>query len=83
MTWWWNAARPTITFEGEMTLWMGKVEVRFLQLGAGHTRGDMVVWLPEESQKVNAKLILLLANQVGDQRVLDETLAYVRSSLNK
>lgn len=38
---------------------------------------------PEASQKVNAKLILLLANQIGNRKILDEALAYVRSSLNK
>jgi glyoxylase-like metal-dependent hydrolase (beta-lactamase superfamily II) len=41
---------PTITFERELTVWMGKLEVRISHLGAGHTRGDSIVWLP--SQKV-------------------------------
>lgn len=41
---------PTLTFEREMTVWMGRLEVRISHLGAGHTRGDSVVWLP--SQKV-------------------------------
>ena len=31
-----------------MTLWMGELEVKFLQLGAGHTKGDTVVWLPKD-----------------------------------
>jgi glyoxylase-like metal-dependent hydrolase (beta-lactamase superfamily II) len=39
---------PTITFRGEMTVWLGRVEVKILQLGRGHTRGDTVVWLPRE-----------------------------------
>ncbi|HZA14196.1 MAG TPA: MBL fold metallo-hydrolase [Myxococcaceae bacterium] len=39
---------PTITFRGEMTVWMGSLEVKILQLGRGHTRGDTVVWLPRE-----------------------------------
>ncbi len=39
---------PTITFTGEMTLWMGELEVKFLQLGPGHTYGDTVVWLPKD-----------------------------------
>jgi glyoxylase-like metal-dependent hydrolase (beta-lactamase superfamily II) len=39
---------PTITFRGEMTVWLGKLEVKLLQLGRGHTKGDTVVWLPEE-----------------------------------
>lgn len=39
---------PTITFEREMTIWMGSLEVRIHHLGAGHTRGDAIVWLPSE-----------------------------------
>jgi hypothetical protein len=36
---------------------------------------------PEQSQKLNAKLILLLANHIGDRAVLDEILAYLRGTL--
>jgi glyoxylase-like metal-dependent hydrolase (beta-lactamase superfamily II) len=39
---------PTITFKKRMTVWMGKREVKIMHLGAGHTRGDTVVWLPRE-----------------------------------
>ncbi|MCX8005639.1 MAG: MBL fold metallo-hydrolase, partial [Burkholderiaceae bacterium] len=39
---------PTLTFRGELTLWLGKLEVKLLQLGRGHTKGDTVVWLPQE-----------------------------------
>jgi len=39
---------PTITFEGRMSLWLGKLEVQLIQLGRGHTKGDTVVWLPEQ-----------------------------------
>ncbi|MFX1738165.1 MBL fold metallo-hydrolase [Paraburkholderia sp. A1RI_3L] len=41
---------PTLVFEREITLFLGKLEVRIAHLGAGHTKGDTVVWLP--SQKV-------------------------------
>jgi len=41
---------PTLTFDREATIWMGKLEVRLVHVGAGHTRGDTIVWLP--SQKV-------------------------------
>ena len=34
-----------------------------------------------ESQKVNAKLILMLANHIGDRAVLDEALDYIQASL--
>jgi glyoxylase-like metal-dependent hydrolase (beta-lactamase superfamily II) len=39
---------PTLTFSGRMRLWLGKLEVQILQLGRGHTKGDTVVWLPQE-----------------------------------
>ncbi len=39
---------PTLTFEGEMTLWMGKLEVKIKQVGRGHTKGDTIVYLPQE-----------------------------------
>lgn len=35
----------------------------------------------EQSNKLNAKIILLLANQVGDDKILQEILEYARSSL--
>lgn len=40
----------TLVFEREITLWLGKLEVRIAHPGAGHTKGDTVVWL--SSQKV-------------------------------
>ena len=38
---------------------------------------------PEESQKVNAKMILMLANHIGDKEVLEEVLDYSRSTLKR
>ena len=51
MTW------PTITFTGKMTLWLGKLEVQLLQLGRGHTKGDTVVWLPQEKILFSGDLV--------------------------
>jgi glyoxylase-like metal-dependent hydrolase (beta-lactamase superfamily II) len=48
---------PTITFEREMTVWMGKLEVRFSQVGAGHTRGDSIVWLPGQKVLFSGDLV--------------------------
>lgn len=39
---------PDQTFEQEMTLWAGDLELRLEHLGAGHTSGDAVAWLPRE-----------------------------------
>ena len=41
---------PTIAFRQEMMLMMGKLEVRIIHAGPGHTAGDTIVWIP--SQKV-------------------------------
>ena len=48
---------PTMTFQGTMTLWLGKLEVRLMQLGRGHTKGDTVVWLPEERTLLSGDLV--------------------------
>jgi glyoxylase-like metal-dependent hydrolase (beta-lactamase superfamily II) len=48
---------PTITFTGRMTLWLGKLEVQLLQLGRGHTKGDTVVWLPQERTLLSGDLV--------------------------
>lgn len=39
---------PTITFTDKMTVDLGNKKVEIMHLGEGHTRGDSVVWLPEE-----------------------------------
>jgi glyoxylase-like metal-dependent hydrolase (beta-lactamase superfamily II) len=48
---------PTLTFQGRMTLWLGKLEVQLLQLGRGHTKGDTVVWLPQERTLFSGDLV--------------------------
>ncbi len=51
MTW------PTITFSGKLTLWLSKLEVQLIQLGRGHTKGDTVVWLPQERTLLSGDLV--------------------------
>jgi glyoxylase-like metal-dependent hydrolase (beta-lactamase superfamily II) len=48
---------PTLTFSGRMTLWLGKLEVQILQLGRGHTKGDTVVWLPQDKVLFSGDLV--------------------------
>jgi len=48
---------PNLVFVGEMTLWLGKLEVQILQLGRGHTKGDTVVWLPGEKVLFSGDLV--------------------------
>lgn len=48
---------PTIVFEKRMTLWLGKLQVDLMQLGRGHTKGDTVVWLPQEKILFSGDLV--------------------------
>src|SRR3954466_2064254 len=48
---------PTMTFTGKMTLWMGKLEVQLLQLAPAPTKGDTVVWLPQERTLLSGDLV--------------------------
>ena len=48
---------PTLLFKDEMTLWMGQLEVRIMHPGAGHTRGDTVVWVPSEQVLFSGDLV--------------------------
>jgi len=48
---------PTLTFKGEMRLWLGKLEIRIQQLGRGHTKGDTVVWLPDDKVLYSGDLV--------------------------
>jgi glyoxylase-like metal-dependent hydrolase (beta-lactamase superfamily II) len=48
---------PTMTFRGTMTLWLGKLEVKLMQVGRGHTKGDTIVWLPQERTLFSGDLV--------------------------
>ncbi len=48
---------PTIVFECAMTLWLGKLRVDLMQLGRGHTKGDTVVWLPDDKVLFSGDLV--------------------------
>ncbi len=39
---------PDVTFTGGMTLHVGERRLELIHLGPAHTRGDVVVWLPDE-----------------------------------
>ena len=40
-----------------MTLWLGELQVDILQLGRGHTKGDTIVWLPQEKILFSGDLV--------------------------
>ena len=48
---------PTITFKGAMTLWLGSLEVKLMQVGRGHTKGDTIVWLPQQKILFSGDLV--------------------------
>jgi glyoxylase-like metal-dependent hydrolase (beta-lactamase superfamily II) len=48
---------PTITFTDRMTIWLGKLQVDIIHAGRGHTKGDTVVWLPEERTLFSGDLV--------------------------
>ncbi len=73
---------PSIVFEKSLTLFMGKREVRILQLGRGHTKGDTVVWLPKEKVMFAGDLVEYGATPyTGDAylREWPQTLANLRA----
>jgi glyoxylase-like metal-dependent hydrolase (beta-lactamase superfamily II) len=48
---------PTLVFQQQMTLWLGKLEVRLMQIGRGHTKGDTVIWLPQDQVLFSGDLV--------------------------
>ncbi|WP_343670972.1 MBL fold metallo-hydrolase [Paraburkholderia heleia] len=48
---------PTLVFEKEITLFLGKLEVKIAHLGSGHTKGDTVVWLPQQKVLFSGDLV--------------------------
>lgn len=48
---------PTLTFEHEMSIFLGKREVKLMQVGAGHTSGDIVAWVPDAEVMFSGDLI--------------------------
>ena len=48
---------PTLTFETDMTIYLGKREVKLMHLGAGHTSGDIVAWVPDAQVMCSGDLI--------------------------
>lgn len=63
---------PTMTFRDKLTIFMGRRRVELLFLGAGHTKGDIVVWLPEEKIMFSGDLVEYGATPyTGDAQLAD------------
>ncbi len=48
---------PTMTFETGMSVFLGKREVKLFHLGAGHTAGDIVAWVPDAQVMFSGDLV--------------------------
>ena len=48
---------PTITFAHNMTIWLGKREVRLMHIGRGHTAGDIIVSVPDANVIFSGDLV--------------------------
>jgi len=63
---------PTLVFEKRLTLWLGKLQVEIMQLGRGHTKGDTVVWLPQDRILFSGDLVEYAATPyTGDAYLTD------------
>ena len=73
---------PTIAFRDEMTLMMGKLEVKIIHAGPGHTGGDTIVWVPSQRVLFSGDLVEYQAGiYAGDAHleVWPQTLARLRA----
>jgi glyoxylase-like metal-dependent hydrolase (beta-lactamase superfamily II) len=48
---------PTITFPQQMSVWLGKREVRIMHIGRGHTAGDVVAFVPDANVVFSGDLV--------------------------
>jgi glyoxylase-like metal-dependent hydrolase (beta-lactamase superfamily II) len=48
---------PTLTFETDMSVFLGKREVKLMHLGAGHTAGDIVAFVPDAGVMFSGDLV--------------------------
>ncbi len=63
---------PTITFSDRLSIWLGKLQVDIVHAGRGHTKGDTIVWLPEERTLFSGDLVVAGATPyAGDAHYKD------------
>ncbi len=63
---------PTMTFDREMTLYLGKLEVQLKHVGPGHTRGDSIAWVPSEKVLYSGDLVEMEAGVYTGDAQLEE-----------
>ena len=50
---------PTRTFEGRLDLKVGSKDVHLIEVGPAHTRGDVLVWVPEDSTVFTGDIVFM------------------------
>jgi len=48
---------PSLVFQEQLTLYLSGLEVKIMHVGAGHTKGDTVVWVPSEKVLFSGDLL--------------------------
>jgi glyoxylase-like metal-dependent hydrolase (beta-lactamase superfamily II) len=48
---------PTVTFAHEMSVWLGRREVRIMHVGRGHTAGDVIAVVPDAGVVFSGDLV--------------------------
>src|ERR1700674_5399788 len=48
---------PSITFPDQMSVWLGRREVRIMHIGRGHTAGDVVAYVPDANVVFSGDLV--------------------------
>lgn len=48
---------PTLTFPSEISVWLGRREVKIKHIGRGHTAGDVIAWVPDASVVFSGDLV--------------------------
>jgi glyoxylase-like metal-dependent hydrolase (beta-lactamase superfamily II) len=48
---------PTMVFERDLTLFLGRLEVRLKHIGPGHTKGDTIAWVPSQDVIFSGDLV--------------------------
>ncbi|GAB4478172.1 MAG: MBL fold metallo-hydrolase [Burkholderiaceae bacterium] len=63
---------PTMVFDCDLTLFMGSLEVQIKHLGPGHTKGDTIVWLPQDKVLFSGDLVEYEAAAYAGDAQLEE-----------
>ncbi len=48
---------PSLTFPDQMSVWLGKREVRIMHIGRGHTAGDVIAFVPDAGVVFSGDLV--------------------------